>query len=103
MITNDPSGFDTRGDVLLLSVYTRSPRPPCLHTSREGSVTIVDDLWLAALTRDENNAGSKNRFNLTMNPDGRDVLDEDFSLGLIFSGGLGGGYTPGLARGSGRT
>jgi hypothetical protein len=66
-------------------------------------VTIVDDLWLAALTRDENNAGSKNRFNLTINPDGRDVLDEDFSLGLIFSGGLGGGYTPGLARGSGRT
>jgi hypothetical protein len=62
-------------------------------------VTIVDDLWLAARTRDENDAGSKNRFNLTVNLDGADVLDQDFTLGLVFSGGLGGGYTPGLARG----
>jgi hypothetical protein len=51
-------------------------------------VTIVDDLWLAALTRDENNAGSKNRFNLTVNLDGGDVLDQNFTLGIT---GLGKG------------
>jgi hypothetical protein len=39
----------------------RAERPP---------VSIVDDLWLAALTRDENNAGSKSRFNLTVNLEG---------------------------------
>jgi hypothetical protein len=61
-------------------------------------MAIVDDLWLAALTRDENDAGSKNRFNLTVNLDGRDVLDQDFTLGLIY-GGPSVGFIPGLGKG----
>jgi len=50
-------------------------------------VTIVDDLWLAVLTRNEDDAGSNNRFNLTINLDGGDFLDQDFTLGWIASGG----------------
>jgi hypothetical protein len=42
---------------------------------------MVDDLWLAALTRDADDAGSRNRFNLTINIDGGDVFDQDFILG----------------------
>jgi hypothetical protein len=44
-------------------------------------VSIVDDLWLAALTMDEDDAGSRNRFNLIVNIDGTDVFDQDFTLG----------------------
>ena len=44
-------------------------------------MAIVDDLWLAALTRREDDAGSRNRFNLTVNIDGGDVFDKDFILG----------------------
>jgi hypothetical protein len=43
-------------------------------------VAIVDDLWLAALTKNEDDAGSDNRFNLTIDVDGVDVVDKDFIL-----------------------
>lgn len=44
-------------------------------------VAIVDNLWLAALTKDEDDAGSNNRFNLTINVDGIDVFVQDFVIG----------------------
>jgi hypothetical protein len=44
-------------------------------------VALVDQLWLAALTRNELDAGlgPRNRFNLTVNVDGNDVADQDVS------------------------
>jgi hypothetical protein len=42
-------------------------------------VAIVDTLWLAALTRDEEDAGSNNRLNLTVNLQNGDIFDEDFT------------------------
>jgi hypothetical protein len=44
-------------------------------------MATVDNLWLAALTRDENDAGSPDRFNLTISIDGVDSFDQDFSIG----------------------
>jgi hypothetical protein len=44
-------------------------------------VAIVDNLWLAALTKDEDNAGSDDRFNLTVNIDGIDVVVRDYGIG----------------------
>lgn len=44
-------------------------------------MAIVDNLWLAALTKDEDDAGSNNRFNLTINIDGIDVVARDFAIG----------------------
>jgi hypothetical protein len=52
-------------------------------------VTIVDDLWLAALTKNDDDAGSYNWFNLTINVDGGDVVDKDFALGLKHQGQAG--------------
>jgi len=50
-------------------------------------VAILDDLWLAALTKNEDDAGTPERLNLTINIDGSDVFDRDFSLGPISSQG----------------
>jgi len=44
-------------------------------------MAAIDDVWLAALTKDEDDAGSADRFNLTINIDGVDVLAHDFLLG----------------------
>jgi hypothetical protein len=43
-------------------------------------------VWLAALTKDEDDAGSGNRFNLTVNIDGTDVFAHDFLLGWNLPG-----------------
>jgi hypothetical protein len=42
---------------------------------------MVNDLWLAALTKSDDDSGTNNRFNVTVNVDGRDVLDHNFVLG----------------------
>jgi hypothetical protein len=54
-------------------------------------MAAIDDVWLAALTKDEDDAGSSNRFNLTINIDGADVFRHDFLLGwnLTNQGGTG--------------
>jgi hypothetical protein len=44
-------------------------------------MAAIDDVWLAALTKDEDDAGSGDRFNLTVNIDGIDVFVHDFLLG----------------------
>jgi hypothetical protein len=44
-------------------------------------MAAIDDVWLAALTKDEDDAGSADRFNLTVNIDGIDVFVHDFLLG----------------------
>jgi len=44
-------------------------------------MAAIDDVWLAALTKDEDDAGSKDQFNLTVNIDGADVFGHDFLLG----------------------
>lgn len=58
-------------------------------------MAAIDDVWLAALTKDEDDAGSGNRFNLTVNVDGADVFVHDFTLGWNLPGQ--GAY--GLGRG----
>ena len=50
---------------------------------------IVDNLWLAALTKNEEDAGSRNLFNLIVNIDGLDVFDQDFILGWRVTGPAG--------------
>jgi hypothetical protein len=52
---------------------------------------LVDDLILVAKTRDEDNAGTDNRHNLTINIDGVDVFNLDFPFGL--GEGIGRGET----------
>lgn len=49
-------------------------------------MAAIEDVWLAALTKDEDDAGSGNRFNLTVNIDGRDVFRHDFILGWNLPG-----------------
>jgi len=49
-------------------------------------MAVIDDVWLAALTKDEDDAGSGNRFNLTVNIDGVDVFVHDFLLGWNLPG-----------------
>ena len=49
-------------------------------------MAIVDNLWLAALTKDEEDAGSDDRFNLTVNIDGIDVVARDFGIGWRMAG-----------------
>ncbi len=49
-------------------------------------MAIVDNLWLAALTKDQDDAGSDNRFNLTVNIDGIDVVVHDFVIGWRLAG-----------------
>jgi len=57
----------------------------------------IEDLWLAALTKDEDDAGSKNRFNLTVNIDGTDVFRQDFLLGWNLTAQAGTGLRDGQA------
>ena len=58
-------------------------------------MAAIDDVWLAALTKDEDDADSRDQFNLTVNIDGDDVYLHDFLLGwnLIGQG------VPGLHEG----
>ena len=49
-------------------------------------MAAIEDVWLAALTKDEDDAGSGNRFNVTVNIDGRDVFRHDFVLGWNLPG-----------------
>ena len=58
-------------------------------------MAAIDDVWLAALTKDEDDADSRDQFNLTVNIDGDDVYLHDFLLGWNLIGqGL-----PGLNQG----
>jgi hypothetical protein len=52
---------------------------------------VVDLLWLAVLTKDQADAGSEEWFNLTVNLDGTDVFEKDFTLswGALGQGGDG--------------
>jgi hypothetical protein len=52
---------------------------------------LVDDLMLVAKTRDEDNAGTDDRHNLTITIDGVDVINSDFPFGL--GEGIGRGET----------
>jgi hypothetical protein len=65
-------------------------------------MAAIDDVWLAALTKNENDAGSRDLFNLTVNIDGADVFGHDFLLGWNLPGqgatGLGKGQA-GLEEG----
>ncbi len=49
-------------------------------------MAAIDEVWLAALTKDDDDAGSQNRFNLTVNIDGADVFRHDFLLGWNLPG-----------------
>jgi hypothetical protein len=60
-------------------------------------MAAIEDVWLAALTKDEDDAGTKNRFNLTVNIDGSDVFRHDFLLGWNLSGQSGTGLRDGQA------
>jgi len=60
-------------------------------------MAAIDDVWLAALTKDEDDAGSENRFNLTINIDGADVFGQDFLLGWNLPGQGGTGLSEGQA------
>src|SRR5262245_58541944 len=60
-------------------------------------MAAIDDIWLAALTKDEDDAGSKNRFNLTINIDGGDVFGHDFLLGWNLTAQAGTGLRDGQA------
>ena len=44
-------------------------------------MAIVDNLWLTALTKGNDDAGTNDRFNLTITVDGIDVLARDFVIG----------------------
>src|SRR5215468_3337303 len=52
---------------------------------------LVDDLILVANTRDDDDADTENRHNLTINIDGLDVFNLDFPFGL--GEGIGRGET----------
>ena len=55
---------------------------------------IIDELWLATLTKDESDAGTDaDRLNVTINIDGTDVFDTDFDF-LTTDGPLRGGFGP---------
>jgi hypothetical protein len=57
-------------------------------------VAIIDKLWLATLTKGEDDAGtSANKLNLTINIYGQDVADMNFAF-LRGSGPLSGGLGP---------
>jgi hypothetical protein len=45
-------------------------------------MALVDFLWLWVLTKNEDDAGSGSKFNLTINIDGEDVLDRDCYFGI---------------------
>jgi hypothetical protein len=55
---------------------------------------IIDELWLATLTKDEDDAGTDaDRLNVVVNIDGTDVVDTDFDF-LTTDGPLAGGFGP---------
>ncbi|HEY8469784.1 MAG TPA: hypothetical protein VIL18_09080 [Longimicrobiales bacterium] len=57
-------------------------------------MAAVDRLWLATLTKNEDDAGTDaNRLNLTINVDGEDIVDMDLSF-LRGQGFLSGGHGP---------
>ena len=60
-------------------------------------MAAIDDVWLAALTKGDDDAGSPNRFNLTVNIDGSDVFAQDFLLGWTLPGQGGTGLRDGQA------
>jgi hypothetical protein len=45
-------------------------------------MAIFDNLYLAVLTKNEDNAGTSSAFNLTVNVDGDDILDSDYGSDL---------------------
>jgi hypothetical protein len=53
-------------------------------------MAMIDKLWLATLTKDKKDAGTDaNRLNLTVNVDGEDLLDMDFTFMRASGGNLG--------------
>jgi hypothetical protein len=60
-------------------------------------MAAIDDVWLAVLTKSEDDAGSKNLFNLTINADGTDVFAHDFAPGANLAGQGSAGLTEGQA------
>jgi hypothetical protein len=55
---------------------------------------IIDELWLATLTKDEEDAGTDaDRLNVVVNVNGTDVVDTDFDF-LTTDGPLAGGFGP---------
>ncbi len=60
-------------------------------------MAAIDDVWLAAQTRDEDDAGTGDRFHLTVNVDGIDVFRHDFLLGWNLPGKGGTGLGRGQA------
>jgi hypothetical protein len=60
-------------------------------------VAAIDDIWMAALTKDEDDAGSSDRFNLTININGADIFGHDFLLGWNLPGQGGTGLRDGQA------
>src|SRR6185369_1382263 len=54
----------------------------------------IDELWLATLTKNEDDAGTDaDRLNVTVNIDGDDIVDADFDF-LTTDGALSGGFGP---------
>jgi hypothetical protein len=49
-------------------------------------MAAIENVWLAALTKDEDDAGTRDRFNVTINIDGADVFVHDFVLGWNLPG-----------------
>jgi hypothetical protein len=45
-------------------------------------MTVIDKVWVAALTRNKGDAGSDSPLNLTINIDGLDVVDQTFRFGV---------------------
>jgi len=64
-------------------------------STEEKYMAAIDDIWLAALTKDEDDAGSNDQFNLTINIDGADVFGHDFLLGWNLPGQGGTGLRDG--------
>src|ERR1700712_1861818 len=81
-------------------VFTTDDAAPQMMSDcrwRRRSMATINDVWLAALTKDEDDAGSGNRFNLTVNIDGADVFGHDFLLGWNLPGQGGTGLRDGQA------
>jgi hypothetical protein len=62
--------------------------------TRQEAIMIIDELWLATLTKDAEDAGTDaDRLNVVVNVDGTDVVDTDFPF-LTTDGPLAGGFGP---------
>jgi hypothetical protein len=59
-------------------------------------MALFDNLFLAVLTKDEDDAGTSSTFNITVNVDGEDIFDRDYESDLDDgeAGLLGGGPLP---------